>query len=580
LAEGDYAFHCILPQGTSLSQSIETSMQAMRIIKKFDEVKLVVGKTGSAEVPTDPMPPEATDMMIILKNPKEWKRNVTYAELADEFMEKLQVIPGVFFEINQPIQMRFNELMTGVRQDVAVKIFGENIDTLLVYANQVSNVLQTIEGSTEPEVERVAGLPQISIEYNRVQMANYGLHIQDINQIIKTSFAGGKAGVVYENERRFDLVLRLDSASRSGIDDINHLYIPIKNGRQIPLSQVATVKFEIGPAQISREGAKRRIVVGFNVKNRDVESVVDDLQVALAKKVKLPAGYYFSYGGTFENLQAATARLQIAVPIALGLIFILLFVTFNSLKQASLIFMAIPMAAIGGVFALMLREMPFSISAGVGFIALFGVAVLNGIVLIATFNQLKKDGETDTIKRIIMGTKIRLRPVLMTATVASLGFLPMALSHGAGAEVQKPLATVVIGGLLSATFLTLFVLPLLYLVFETLSFKKIKPTALIVLFGFAFSSIHAQSTGTELNLEQAISKALQNNPSLQAQDSRVLSTQKMKKSAFELPKTSVMMQFGQYNSYHNDRAFQVNQNIPFPTYFLLKQDYYKSRISS
>lgn len=465
LAEGDFAFHCILPQGTSLTQSIETSMQASRIIKEFPEVKMVVGRTGSAEIPTDPMPPEATDLMIILKPQTEWTRDITYAELAEEMEEKLGAIPGVFFESSQPIQMRFNELMTGVRQDVAVKIFGENLDTLLAYANKVSAVVQSVEGATEPMVERVEGLPQIVIKYNRAQIAMHGLNIEDINHVISTAFAGGATGVVYENERKFDLVVRLDSAHRKSIEDVSGLFIPTPAGSQVPLSQLAEIKMELGPAQISREGGKRRIVIGFNVKDRDVASVVEDIQKELDEKVTLPAGYYYSYGGTFENLQAASARLKIAVPVALALIFMLLYFTFRSMSQAALIFMAIPMAAIGGVFALLMRDMPFSISAGVGFIALFGVAVLNGIVLVSTFNQLEKDGMDDVIQRVKEGTKMRLRPVLMTAMVASLGFLPMALSASAGAEVQRPLATVVIGGLITATFLTLFVLPLLYILF-------------------------------------------------------------------------------------------------------------------
>lgn len=466
LQEGDFAFHCILPQGSSLNQSLETSMQASRILKQFDEVKMVVGKTGTAEVPTDPMPPEATDMMIILKPQDAWKKKKSYEELGDEMMHKLEAIPGIFFEKNQPIQMRFNELMTGIRQDVAVKIFGENMDTLLTYANKVGAVIQSVEGTTAPSIERVEGLPQINIEYDRLRLANYGLNIEDVNTIVSTAFAGKSAGVVYENERKFDLVVRLDSLHRSNIDDVNNLMLPTQTENQIPLSQVAKVSYKLGPAQISRESGKRRMVVGFNIKDRDVESVVQDIQAKLDKEVKLPSGYYFTFGGTFENLQQASQRLMIAVPISLLLIFILLYLTFTSLKQAALIFTAIPMSAIGGVFALLLRDMPFSISAGIGFIALFGVAVLNGIVLIGTFNQLEKEGWKEIIPRVIEGTKIRLRPVLMTATVASLGFLPMALSYSAGAEVQRPLATVVIGGLITATFLTLFVLPLLYIVFN------------------------------------------------------------------------------------------------------------------
>ena len=581
LQEGDFAFHCILPQGTSLSQSLETSMQASRLIKEFDEVKMVVGKTGAAEVPTDPMPPEATDMMIILKPQSEWKREVSYDELAEEFEGKLSQIPGVFFEKNQPIQMRFNELMTGIRQDVAVKIFGENMDTLLSHANKVNAVIQSVDGATEPSVERVAGLPQIVIKYNRSQIANYGLNIEDINHIVSTSFAGGSAGVVFENERKFDLVVRLDSTHRNNIDDVSHLYIPTANGTQIPLSQVAEIKMELGPAQISREDGKRRIVVGFNIKGRDVESVVTDIQKELSEKVKLPEGYYYTYGGTFENLQAASQRLMIALPVALALIFMLLYFTFSSVKQATLIYTAIPMSAIGGVFALLIRDMPFSISAGIGFIALFGVAVLNGIVLIGTFNQLEKDGMTDILERIKEGTKIRLRPVLMTATVASLGFLPMALSHGAGAEVQKPLATVVIGGLLTATFLTLFVLPLLYLIFSTPIRKiKAKGLAVIVVFlVFSFQNTNAQLPTTKtISVEEAISTALKNNLEIQSQQFNVQSSTTLKKSVFELPKTNFNLQYGQYNSINQDLGFQINQSIPFPTYYSAKSNLYKAEL--
>lgn len=580
LQEGDFAFHCILPQGTSLSQSLETSMQASRLIKEFDEVKMVVGKTGSAEVPTDPMPPEATDMMIILKQPSEWKRDISYNELADEMEEKLSEIPGVFFEKNQPIQMRFNELMTGIRQDVAVKIFGENMDTLLLYANKVAEVIQKTEGATEPMVERVSGLPQIVIRYNRAQIANYGLNIEDINHIVSTAFAGGSAGVVFENERKFDLVVRLDSTHRNNIDDVSHLYIPTANGTQIPLSQVAEIKMELGPAQISREDGKRRIVVGFNIKDRDVESVVEDIEKQITEKVKLPEGYYYTYGGTFENLREASQRLMIAIPVALALIFMLLYFTFTSVKQATLIFTAIPMAAIGGVFALLLRDMPFSISAGVGFIALFGVAVLNGIVLISTFNNLKKDGMSDIIERIKEGTKIRLRPVLMTAAVASFGFLPMALSHGAGAEVQKPLATVVIGGLITATFLTLFVLPLLYLIFSSKFNIRGKKLATVVAFlFFSFGNVMAQSDDLKIiSVDDAISTALKNNLEVQSQQLNVQSSTILKKSVFELPKTDVNFQFGQYNSIHQDKAFQILQSIPFPTYYTAKSGLYKAEL--
>jgi len=576
LQEGDFAFHCILPQGSSLNQSIETSMQASRIIKNFDEVKMVVGKTGAAEVPTDPMPPEATDLMVILKPQKEWKEQKSYDELANEIAEKLEAIPGVFFEKNQPIQMRFNELMTGIRQDVAVKIFGENLDSLAIYADKVSKVIQTVNGATSPQVERISGLPQINVEYDRTRLANYGINVEEVNNVVSTAFAGKAAGQVYENERRFDLVVRLDSTYRTDIDDVSNLTIPTSSGNQIPLSQVANINYKLGPAQISREAGKRRIVIGFNVAGRDVQSVVEEIQQKLNTQVKLPPGYYFTYGGQFENLQEASNRLMIAVPVSLLLIFVLLYFTFRSLKQAGLIFTAIPMSAIGGVLALLLRGMPFSISAGIGFIALFGVAVLNGIVLIGTFNQLEKEGMKDVFKRVIEGTKIRLRPVLMTATVASLGFLPMALSSSAGAEVQKPLATVVIGGLITATFLTLFVLPLLYIIFNSkINFrgktrmKSVTAILLLLLSGLGFNA-NAQ-TKKIINVDEAINIAMQSNGNIKAKDWEIKSAQSLKRTAGELPKLDVNAQLGQYNSLKFDQSFQVAQTIPFPTLFGAKK---------
>ncbi len=582
LQEGDYAFHCILPQGSSLSQSIETSMQASGMIKAFEEVKMVIGKTGSAEVPTDPMPPEASDLIVVLKPQNEWKTKKSYEELADEILEKLEVIPGVFFEKNQPIQMRFNELMTGVRQDVAVKIFGENLDSLSVYADKAGKVIQTVDGATAPQIERISGLPQINVEYDRTRMANYGLNIEEVNDIISTAFAGKSAGQVFENERRFDLVVRLDSLHRTNIDDVNNLMIATRSGAQIPLSQVADISYKLGPAQISREEGKRRIVIGFNVKNRDVESVVKDIQTKL-DKVKLPSGYYFTYGGQFENLQAASQRLMIAVPVSLLLIFILLYLTFRSFKQAALIFTAIPMSAIGGVFALLVRDMPFSISAGIGFIALFGVAVLNGIVLIGTFNELEKEGEKDILKRVFEGTKARLRPVLITATVASLGFLPMAISTGAGAEVQKPLATVVIGGLITATFLTLFVLPLLYIIFNSkIPGKRIglKPIVPVLIIGFLLSGQVFKAQSRQLSVEAAVDMALKNNLSLKAKDLSIRSAEALKGTANELPKLNAEAQLGQYNSPKFDQSFSISQSIPFPTLFKARKELVDENLKS
>lgn len=582
LQEGDFAFHCILPQGSSLNQSIETSMQASRIIRQFEEVKMVVGKTGAAEVPTDPMPPEASDLVIILKPVKEWKSGRTYNQLADAMMEKLEIIPGVFFEKNQPIQMRFNELMTGIRQDVAVKIFGENMDTLALLAKEAGEVIQTVKGVTSPQVEKTGGLPQINIEYDRTRIANYGLTVQGVNDIVSTAFAGKSAGEIYENERRFDLVVRLDSSYRSSIDDVGNLMVPTNTGIQVPLSQVATVSYKLGAAQISREESKRRIVIGFNVSGRDVESVVTDIQKQLTTRVRLPAGYYFTYGGQFQNLKEASERLRIAVPISLLLIFVLLYFTFHSFKQAGLIFTAIPMSAIGGIFALLLRGMPFSISAGIGFIALFGVAVLNGIVLIGTFNQLEKEGWTDVLKRVIEGTKIRLRPVLMTATVASLGFLPMAISTGAGAEVQKPLATVVIGGLVTATFLTLFVLPLLYIIFNTkLNFKKNTnmkaPVATLLLCLTGFTSVRAQQ---RITINEAVETAVKNNQQVAINQSEIRSAALNVRTANDIPKTGLFAENEDLRPSDNKGILKIgiSQSIAWPGLYAARKNYLTSQL--
>ncbi len=419
-------------------------------------------------------------------------------------------------------------------------------------------------------------MPQINVEYDRTRLANYGINVEDVNNVVSTAFAGKTTGQVFENERRFDLVVRLDSTYRTDIDDVSNLMIPTNTGNQIPLSQVANISYKLGPAQISREASKRRIVIGFNVSGRDVQSVVEDIQQKLSEQIKLPTGYYFTYGGQFENLQKASKRLMIAVPISLFLIFSLLYFTFRSVKQASLIFTAIPMSAIGGVFALMLRGMPFSISAGIGFIALFGVAVLNGIVLIGTFNQLEKDGVKDILKRVYDGTKERLRPVLMTATVASLGFLPMALSTGAGAEVQKPLATVVIGGLITATFLTLFVLPLLYIIFNSkINIRKkgkMKSVTTVIVLLLSVLSFNANAQNKKIiGVDEAINIALQNNGNIKAKDFEIKSAQSLKRTSGELPKLDFNAQLGQYNSIKFDQSFQVAQTIPFPTLFGAKK---------
>ena len=470
LEEGDFALETRVLTGSSLTHTVEASSKAAAVLtREFpDEVIKVVGKIGSSEIPTDPMPIEACDLMIILSPKENWKKAESREELAEKMASALEEIPGVTFGFQQPIQMRFNEMMSGVRQDVAVKIFGEDLTVLTDLSERVARVVRSVGGAQDIYVEKVTGLPQIVVKINRDEVAKYGLSIEAINQTINTAFAGQSAGVVFENERRFDLVVRLGSENRKSIDDVKNVFVTSPSGNQIPLTQVATIEFVVGPIQVQREDAKRRIIIGFNVRGRDITSVVDEIESKIEESVDFPPGYFTSYGGQFENFEEAKSRLIIAVPMALFLIFVLLYLTFHSIKQSVLIFTAIPMAAIGGVLALMIRDMPFSISAGVGFIALFGVAVLNGIVLIAQFNRLKGEGVSDLTEIILKGTHTRLRPVLMTAAVASLGFLPMALATSAGAEVQKPLATVVIGGLISSTILTLIVLPCLYIYSESL----------------------------------------------------------------------------------------------------------------
>jgi cobalt-zinc-cadmium resistance protein CzcA len=547
LEEGDFAVEFLLPQGSSLSQTMETTMLAERMLLKFPEVKMVVGKTGSADIATDPMPPQATDLIVVLKDKRDWREGKEFYELSDEIRDTLSNIPGVIAEPSQPIQMRFNELMTGVKQDVAIKIFGENIDTLNSLAQRVARSIKAIPGITQPQVEKVSGLPQVSIKYDRARLANYDLNITDINKMVSAAFAGHISGSIYENERKFDLVVRLDSAHRSSLDHVSNLFIPIEEGNQVPLSQVATVTYATGPTQISRESGRRRIVISFNVNGRDVTSVVKEVEKQIAKNIKLPTGYYFKYGGTYENLQEASQRLMIVVPIALFLIFALLYFTFNSLGQAMLIFTAIPMSAIGGIFALQLRNLPFSVSAGVGFIALFGVAVLNGIVLIATFNQLKKEGVDDAIERVLRGTRIRLRPVLMTAMVASLGFLPMAISKSAGAEVQRPLATVVIGGLITATILTLIVLPLLYILLYGIGRRKMPTIALSVALLFCLCSTTGSAqtpldTATRISFSEAYDIALRNNLQLKSSDIALMRSRVLTGTANNIPKTGVFFE--------------------------------------
>ena len=477
LEEGDFAVEMSMPQGTSLSQMVESCTKAEKLLKKeYPEIKQVVSRIGSAEIPTDPMPVERADIMIALKPKAEWTSARTTPELMEKMEETLSAIPGLEAEISQPIQMRNNELLTGIKQDVAIKIFGDDLDVLTQQAGKVKKMIEDVPGVSGIFVEEVAGLPQIQVKYNHEKMAAYGVSVDDISEILETTFAGAVAGSLYEGDKKFDIVLRMDPSLRN-VESLEQLSIPLKDGTDIPLSQVADIDYSPAPAQVSHEDGARRIYVGFNVKGRDVQSTVEDIQEILDEKLKLPDGYYYNYGGEFENLQSATNRLMVVIPIALVIILLLLYATVKNVRESLFVFSAIPLAAIGGVWALWLRGMPFSISAGVGFIALFGVAVLNGIVLIGQMNQMQPEektadklsasiGVTELIHhRIIESCMVRLRPVLMTALVASMGFLPMALSQGDGAEVQRPLATVVIGGLITSTLLTLLVLPAIYKTF-------------------------------------------------------------------------------------------------------------------
>lgn len=477
LEEGDFAVEMSMSQGTSLSQMVESCTKAEKLLKKeYPEIKQVVSRIGSAEIPTDPMPVERADIMIALKPKAEWTSAKTTPELMEKMEATLSAIPGLEAEISQPIQMRNNELLTGIKQDVAIKIFGDDLDVLTQQAGKVKRMIEDVPGVSGIFVEEVAGLPQIQVKYNHEKMAAYGVSVDDISEILETTFAGAVAGSLYEGDKKFDIVLRMDPSLRN-VESLEQLSIPLKDGTDIPLSQVADIDYSPAPAQVSHEDGARRIYVGFNVKGRDVQSTVEDIQEILDEKLKLPDGYYYNYGGEFENLQSATNRLMVVIPIALVIILLLLYATVKNVRESLFVFSAIPLAAIGGVWALWLRGMPFSISAGVGFIALFGVAVLNGIVLIGQMNQMQREektadklsasnGVTELIHhRIIESCMVRLRPVLMTALVASMGFLPMALSQGDGAEVQRPLATVVIGGLITSTLLTLLVLPAIYKTF-------------------------------------------------------------------------------------------------------------------
>ncbi|MFN8155097.1 MAG: CusA/CzcA family heavy metal efflux RND transporter [Bacteroidia bacterium] len=578
LEEGDLAVDTRVMTGSNLQTTIQATTQAAKLLReKFPEVQKVVTKIGSGEIPTDPMPIEASDMMVILKDKSEWTSAKSFDELTEKMSHELQQIPGITAGFQYPVQMRFNELMTGARQDVVCKIFGEDLDTLTHYAEKLGAVVQKVEGARDLYVESMTGMPQIVIRYNRQALAQYGVPVDEVNKVVNTAFAGQASGLVFEGERRFDLVVRLAGELRKDPDDVRNLLITTPTGLQIPLYQIAEIEVKDGPNQIQREDAKRRIIVGFNVRGKDIQSVVKELEGMVQQQIKLPAGYYVTYGGAFENLVEAKKRLGIAVPIALALIFLMLYFAFGSFGQGLLIFTAIPLSAIGGIIALSMRGLPFSISAGIGFIALFGVAVLNGIVLLTEFNRIRKDGELDPVQIVKRGTQTRLRPVLMTAAVASLGFLPMALSTGAGAEVQKPLATVVIGGLVSATFLTLVLIPVLYINRQRWITRNISPKAmlLMILMG-AVGTLQAQ---TRIPVETAIDSAM-HHPSYLARRFETEKRKAMRQSAWDPGPLSVTGEFGQVNSNANDQKLVISQDFSLPLVYIRKSQAGRAETSS
>ena len=549
LDEGDIAFHAILKPGSSLSETIETTTKIERIVKaKFPEVEKIVSRIGVAEIPTDPMPMDLADIFVILKPKSEWTSVASKDELIDKMKEAVEIIPGVNYEFTQPIEMRFNELLEGVREDIAIKLYGEDINVLSQKAEEITKIIAGTEGIGDMKAEATTGLPQMTITYDRSKLAQYGVNINTLNQIVQSAFAGGKAGTIFEGEKRFDLVVRLNSNNRSDISDVQNLFINLPSGAQIPLRELAEITYKAGPMQISRDNTNRRTYVGVNVRGRDVKSLVNEIKSKLDAKLELPSGYFIRYGGAFENLERASGRLKTVVPIALLLIFVLIYFALKSLPQTLMIYIAIPMATIGGVVALWLRDMPFSISAGVGFIVLFGVAVLNGLVMVSGLNELKDEGVTNLKDRITEGTKRRIRPIMLTAFTDIFGFLPMAVSASAGAEVQRPLATVVIGGLLTSTLLTLFVLPILYHWVESKSFKFkpnkriITATAVFVLL-LGFSS---QSNAQEINdslpkitLQEAVKLSKTNYPLLKQKQLEITKQEQIKSTSFDAGTTQL-----------------------------------------
>jgi cobalt-zinc-cadmium resistance protein CzcA len=604
LDEGDIALNVTLAPGSSLTQTVATNTKVQQILlKQFPEIEQIVGKSGTSEIPTDPMSMEDSDEMIILKDRSQWTSASSREELAGKMQAALAGIPGVNLEFQQPIQMRFNELISGVKSDVSIKIYGDDLGILYEKANQAADLIRPLSGVGDLKVEQIAALPQLRVRYDRQKLAQYGLKVSDLNALLRSSFAGDVAGQVYEGERRYDLVVRLDSVHRAGLGSLQNLYVDTPSGQKVPLDEVASVAYHNAPIQISRDDARRRINIGINVRGRDVQSLVEEIQQKLGARLTLPTGYSMTYGGQFENLVQAKQRLAVAVPVSLALIFMLLYLSFRSVKQALLIFTGVPLATIGGIVALWLRGMPFSISAGVGFIALFGVAVLNGIVLLASLNELAAEGVASVRERVLRATEERFRPVLLTAAVASLGFLPMALSTSAGAEVQKPLATVVIGGLISATLLTLLVLPVLYSFFtkdgepnpkeaaqaaedakHAAEMGETPPNAprpvpavatvvlVLLLLGGVDRPAFAQNTlastaGQPLSLSQALQTAGGQNLSLQTANLQLEQQRALNRTGYDVPRTVLDYQYGQISGPLNDQSFNIIQQTALPSLY-------------
>ena len=566
LEEGDLAMQMTLPPGSSLNESIKISTKAEEILlNNFPEVKTVISKIGTAEVPTDPMAIEDADIMIIMKDKEDWETTGNREELVELMKDKLSVITGASFDFTQPIQLRFNELLTGAKSDVVIKIYGEDLSVLFDKANIVADKIKNIQGAADIKVEQVEGLPQVVFKYKRDKISEYGLNVSELNEVIRTALAGQTAGVIFEGERKFDLVVRLEENSGADINSIKKLFIKTASGTTVFLDELIDIEYKNGPMQIARDDTHRRITIGINVRNRDVKSLVTEIREKVDTEVKLPAGYYFTYGGQFKNLEDATNRLMIVVPIALGLILLLLFLAFGSMKQALIVYATIPLSIIGGIFALWVRGLPFSISAGVGFIALFGVAVLNGIVLINSFNSLEKEGVSDILQRIKTGVKDMVRPVTLTTLVAAFGFIPMAISQQAGAEVQRPLATVVIGGILVAAILTLVVIPIFYYLMyknKPKMNKKIIGVIAILLMSLPYNAFSQNSV--RISISKAIEIANRNNNDLKNAKFDVLIAEKDMKSKFNLGKTEFDYSNGQLNSSVNDYSISLMQNLGNP----------------